>query len=116
MEKTVKVEEVPAEGLRRVIRMETPGERPLLMLAYMRDHPGCRPRDLALSSGSYGAWNAAGPRQRRVLCLAAGSMCGLMAKAGLVRREGNATRFWITENGLSALTDAADRQKRTCEC
>ena len=92
--------------------MERPGERSLLMLAYVREHPGCRPQCLALLSGAYGTRDADDPRQRRVLSLAAGSLCGLMVKAGLARREENPTRLWITTKGLSTLTDAAERERK----
>jgi hypothetical protein len=80
------------------------------VLGYIGRCPDCRPRDIALWAGAYGPWDVADPRQRRLRCLAAGSFCGLMVKAGLVRREEKPTRLWVTEKGLSALAEAERRR------
>jgi len=87
------------------------GERALRMMRYIIQCPGCRPRDIALWSGVYGSWDIADARQRRTLFLAVGSLCGLLACSGLVRREENPRRLWITQKGLSAVADDQRQRK-----
>jgi hypothetical protein len=95
--------------------MKRLGDRALLMMRYIRQCPGCRPRDIAVWSGVYGSWDITDARLRRTLFLAVGSMSGLLAKAGLVRREENPRRLWITTKGLSAVAGASATARRRNE-
>ena len=90
---------------KRAVHMKKLSDGARELLEFIRDNPGCSPSDVLAYGQSLSRGNTElDSHARRSRLLAVGSQAGLLTLAGMVRREDDPRRFWITKKGRDALS------------